>query len=572
MILPTWTLPDILAKYPSTRSVFDKHGLMGCGGAKGPQETLEFFARVHGLDLDKLLSDLEAAATRPPSPEPYRESPDDVLYRRFFKGAIAVLLTAGATLGAALLFVSGRRHSLTSLDLLPFIQAHANAQVFGWIGLFVMGFAFQGLPRFKYVPLWRPSWARAAFGLMLAALALRTSAPLLPVVGTPVALAGGLLQIVAAALFVTILFRTLRPSTQRDPWDRYVRLSAVLFLVAAMAEPVVTGILAAAPSREALIRRIADLSGPFRDLQVLGFAGLMVFGVGQRILPTAFGFRDVPSRVSAIAFALLAGGLAVDIGAWVAFRTARAPAWAFVSWAGICAYATGALMLAISLRGFTRGGPGRSTKFIRAAFLWLLFACVLAIAQPLYAKVMGLRFSHGYNGAVRHAFTVGFLSLMIVGVSLKVVPILVGADPRKLPALWSAFVLILAGNALRVMSQILTDGAASIAYPLMGVSGAFQVAGFLIWGVHIWKLLDSRPAETVPKPRPARIEAGMTPSDILDWFPDTIEVLSRHGFDALRNPLLKRTLGRSVTLASACAMKRVDLVALLADLNRRIGE
>jgi hypothetical protein len=64
----------------------------------------------------------------------------------------------------------------------------------------------------------------------------------------------------------------------------------------------------------------------------------------------------------------------------------------------------------------------------------------------------------------------------------------------------------------------------------------------------------------------------MTPSDILDWFPDTIEVLSRHGFDALRNPLLKRTLGRSVTLASACAMKRVDLVALLADLNRRIGE
>jgi hypothetical protein len=123
-----------------------------------------------------------------------------------------------------------------------------------------------------------------------------------------------------------------------------------------------------------------------------------------------------------------------------------------------------------------------------------------------------------------------------------------------------------------VIAQILTDGAVSIAYPLMGASGAFQVAGFFIWGVHLWKLLGSRPAESASKPRPSRIESGMTPFDVLDWFPDTIEEFSRHGFDALRNPLLRRTLGRSVTLATACAMRRVDLDALLAGLNRRIGE
>jgi hypothetical protein len=480
-------------------------------------------------------------------------------------------MTAGATLGAGLLLLYGLRKSFTSLDLLPFVQAHANAQVFGWVGLFVMGFAVQGLPRFKFVKLKGARAANAAFLLLIAGLAARTFAPLLFDSGAPVALAGGALQAAGVAVFLGVVLRTLASSTLREPWDKYVHAALALFFVAALAEPAVTFALQSAPSTEILVRRIADFAGPFRDVQVLGFAGLMIFGVSQRILPTAFGFRECGAKTSAWAFAFLAAGLALDVGGWLAFRGTRAPAWAMASWAGTALYATGAIFLATALRGLTGGGEDRSRKFIRAAFAWLLLACIMVIAQPVYLHLAGLRFSHAYSGALRHAFTVGFISMMIVGVSLKVVPMLAGADPRKLPALRGAFLLLVGGNALRVVSEVLTDGVPSFAYPLMAISGSFEVLGFLLWGVHLWRHLSPRTVESPGELRPLRIEAGMTPAEVIGWFPETLEIFSARGFEALKNPLLRKTLGRSVTLASACSMKRVDLDGLLAELNRRIG-
>lgn len=571
MISARRTLPEILAEHPSTRSVFDRYGLHGCGGAAGPPETVETFARIHGIRLETLLAELEAAVASGAPPAGYREELGDVLYRRFFRGSIAALLTAGATLGAGLLLLYTLRRSFTSLELLPFVQAHANAQVFGFVGLFVMGFALQGLPRFKYVKLKGARAANFAFVLMLTGLGARTVAPLLFGSGTPLALAGGAIQAAAVAVLLGVVARTLSSSTLREPWDRYVKLSLLFLLVAALAEPAVTYAFHAAPSAEVLVRRIADVAGPFRDVQVLGFAGLMIFGVAQRILPTAFGFRECGARASSWAFTLLAGGLLLDIGAWVAFRQTRAPAWAVASWAGTCGYAAGALILMVSLRGLTGGGDDRSRKFIRAAFAWLLLACVLVFVQPAYVQALGLKFSHAYGGAIRHAFTVGFVSLMIVGVSLKVVPMLVGAEPRRLPSMRGAFLLIVGGNALRVLSQILTDVVPSVAYPFMAASGAFVVLGFLGWGLHVWSLMSPRAAESWSKSPATRVEADMTPAEVLRWFPETLEVFVAHGFEALANPLLRRTLGRSVTLTTACAMKRVDLDRLLKELNRRIN-
>ena len=571
MISPQWTIPQVLERHPAARSVFDRYGLQGCGGERGPEETLEFFARVHGIDLTRLMSELDAAGKGPAPAVEYVEALPDILYRRYFRGAIAALLTAGATLGAALLFFIGLRGSFTSLDLFPFIQAHANAQVFGWVGLFVMGFSLQGLPRFKYVRLWRPERAAAAFIVMLIGLALRTMAPMLPAAGGPVAVIGGAFQALAALLFVTVLWRTLSSSTLREPWDRYVTAASAMFLLAAISEPVLTAAMVSAPNPEALVRRIIDFAGPFRDIQILGFAGLMILGVAQRVLPTAFGFRDCGRRASGIAFLFLAGGLALDLAGWLVFRSTREPAWAIASWGGTSMYAIGALILTFTMRGLTGGGSERSAKFIRAAFLWLVVACVLVVAQPFYSWAAGLRFSHAYAGAARHAFTVGFISLMIVGVSSKVVPILVGAAPGRLPALWAPFVLISAGNALRVVAQVMTDAVPTAAYPVLAVSGTFEVLGFAIWGAHILKLLGHRPREIPAGLRPSRIEGAMTPAAVIAWFPQTLDVFESHGFGALRNPLLRRTLGRSVTLESACSMKKVDLARLLEALNRHIA-
>lgn len=556
MITKDSLLPEVIARHPGTREVFDRYGLQGCGGPLGPSETVEFFSRVHAVPLEKLLADLEAARDAP-AVEAYSEDLGDVLYRRFFRAAIVVILTTGATLGAAMLLLYGRRRSFTSLDLFPYIQAHANAQIFGWVGLFVMGFALQGLPRFKYVRLWRPDLANVSFWLMIAGLAVRV------VPGG--AIAGALLEAAAIVLFAVVLGRTLRAGTTRDPWDKYVTAGLSCFVLSGLLEPILAAAISTAPTTDVLIARVATFMGPYRDLQILGFAGLTILGVSQRILPTAFGFREVRRG----AFPLLASGLLLDMTAWLLFRATRQPGWAIASWAGTSLYALGALWMAWQLRGPTGGDDGRSTKFIRAAYLWLVVACLMMIAEPLYARAAGLRFSHAYHGAIRHAFTVGFISLMIVGVSSKVVPILQGIEVAGLPRLWLPFVLINAGNTMRVVAQVATDWVPGPAFPVMGASGTLEVAGLAVWGVHLWRLLRPRPAvpAAAPSGKPERLTADMRVAEIVEWYPGTLEVFERFGFKELRNPLLRNTIARRVTVRMACGLKHVDEAALLSSLQ-----
>jgi hybrid cluster-associated redox disulfide protein len=57
-------LGEAVSKYPRTIDVFLKHGLhcAGCGAAFS--ETIEQGAEMHGIDLKKLLKDLNEAAEK----------------------------------------------------------------------------------------------------------------------------------------------------------------------------------------------------------------------------------------------------------------------------------------------------------------------------------------------------------------------------------------------------------------------------------------------------------------------------------------------------------------------------
>ena len=100
--------------------------------------------------------------------------------------------------------------------LVPAIQAHAHAMIFGWMGLFVMGFAYQSFPRFKYVSLWRPDLANMTLYLMLIGIASRVGAELLqpmPVgVGLGILAAGT--ELAAITMFIVIILKTARQSVE----------------------------------------------------------------------------------------------------------------------------------------------------------------------------------------------------------------------------------------------------------------------------------------------------------------------------------------------------------------------
>ena len=43
-------LPEIIKRYPGCRKIFDRYGLLGCGGPEGPHEPVWFFARAHRIN------------------------------------------------------------------------------------------------------------------------------------------------------------------------------------------------------------------------------------------------------------------------------------------------------------------------------------------------------------------------------------------------------------------------------------------------------------------------------------------------------------------------------------------
>ncbi len=54
-------LNEVITKYPSTREVFIKHGMPRYAG-RLPSENLEFFCRMHRVDINLLLDELNKAA------------------------------------------------------------------------------------------------------------------------------------------------------------------------------------------------------------------------------------------------------------------------------------------------------------------------------------------------------------------------------------------------------------------------------------------------------------------------------------------------------------------------------
>jgi hypothetical protein len=572
-------IPDLLRAAPQARAVLDRYGLHGCGGPDGPVETLAFFARAHDVPLQRLLREVRAAIDRPGAPPEGMDSPDrrraDTIYRPFFQAGIAIVLTLGAAWGAYLLLKFGLRGAFTTAADLHEVNAHGHAQIFGWVGLFVMGFAYQAFPRFKHTELAWPRLAWASLWLMLTGVigrsVLEPLAGSLPLLTYP-AVAAAVLEVVAVVLFVGVIVETWRASGKPLAfYDWYILNALAWFVIQAVYEAVYLAATLSAESPKELLGLVATWQAPLREIQIHGFALLMILGVSQRVFHNFYGLPAPSPRVSGWALALLNLAIPGEVIGLVLMRTAGYH-WAALWFGSVLLLAAAVVMLLRDWRIFSAAKePDRSLKFLRAAYVWLLVSLAMLVLLPAYRAVSGLGFSHVYYGAARHAITVGFVSLMIVGVAAKVVPILNGIDVHRLPALWVPFLLINFGCALRVTAQTLTDFVPS-AFPVAGVSGLFEVLGLAVWGTHLWRLMAGRTQPQADAYRPPVVPgeplvAAHRVGDMLDRHPELLDTFRSFGFHALANPLLRRTVARYTTIAGACRLLNVDTQRLLDALN-----
>lgn len=585
-------LPDVLRRFPFLRVIFDRYGLRGCGGPHGPAESVGYFAKAHGVIEEQLLDELNRGVANPASVIPAANRlPDaldqlaDSIYRRFFKAGVVVILTAGAAWGALLLLRIGASHSFTAISIHD-INAHGHAQIFGWVGLFVMGFAYQAFPRMKHTSLCRPDLANMSFYLMVFGIFARAIGE--PLFAVPMfrelAVAASFAEIAAIGIFVGVLLTTMwRSGKPFEPHDFYIIAALSFFLMQAVYDLGLLYATTAAISREELLRIIATYQAPLRDLQIHGFAMLMILGVGVRMFPALFGLAAPGPKLVKHALILLILAVVCESAFFIIMRRSGNYTWAIPMYTAMVILAGASIALTFRWGLLARlTERDRSTKFVRIAVAWLHTSMIMLVLAPLYMRFIlpaaaslsesgraaaNIGFSHAYYGSVRHAITVGFISMMIIGMAAKVVPTLNGVDIRCLRPLWVPFALVNVGCLMRVSFQIATDFG-EWAYPIAGVSGLLELTGIAVWGIHLWRIMNGwKPAEVESAWPPARITAEDKIGWIVEWFPQTLPLLIGKGFAPLANPVMRQTMARTISVRTAAEHHHLDLELLLAELN-----
>jgi hypothetical protein len=447
-----------------------------------------------------------------------------------------------------------------------------------------MGFAYQAFPRFKHSSLAHPRLALATLILLVAGLVARSLAQ--PLVGHwPwlwwAAVGGSVAEVAAIGLFVWIIVKTLLTSSQPlAHYDYYILAALAWFVVQAVYEAVyLTATLGA--SGEALVALVATWQAPLRDIQIHGFALLMILGVSQRAFHHFYGLPQPSARRSLVLLPVLIAAVVGEALGLLLIRTN--PAWAALWYGSVIVLTIATAALVSGWRIFAPAPDGdRSLKFLRVAYVWLFVSLGMLVLLPAFQAALSrwapasdaaqLGFSHAYYGAARHAITVGFVSLMIVGVAAKVVPTLNGVDGRSLAPLWMPFILINAGCLLRVTGQTLTDFTA-IAFPFAGVSGLLEVTGLAIWGAHLALVMAGKARLTGPRAAAAPPLAGReilatdTVAAVLIDEPQLLETFLAAGFKQLASPSARNSVARVVTLQQACRRQDKNVEAFVAELN-----
>ena len=576
-ITSSMTVREVMTRYTAAEKVFEKHGLTGCGGPKGPIEPIGFFARVHQADEQTLLRDLNEAATRreEETPQARKEAAlGPEFYKVFIKTAIIIALTAGATLGAVILASMALGRSTQSLwpDI---TQAHGTAQVFGWAGLFIMGVAYHVLPRLLATELRGQALVIPSYGFVVGGILLRLISATLPASG----LAPFLLVLAATSLllgsllFSVVVLLTRTSSRQKhDLYEKYILASVFWFVVMTASNLALA--FYAIQAGDTVIPPVLD--SPYLHIGLFGFVTMMILGITLRTVPLFMGLAAPNKPALGIVFWMLNLGIAIKAAAgfaqiaWdSAYLEQALVGGAVLEYAGVIGYVYFLNLFRKPIVEPEEGVSRSYEKFVRAAYLWLLVAATMTTAYALYQAVTGQEVAHALVGSYRHALTVGFISMMILGMAYRIIPVFTGSTLHSPLLLLGSFVLLNGGNLIRVVSQPLAEALGGPFYPLMGISGFMEVTALSLFGYNIWKTVDKRmEEEALPSASAGPIAKDMVVADVLRRLPPALDLLVSYGFTPLKNPIARRTLARAITLEQAARMQSVDLDRLLADLNR----
>jgi hypothetical protein len=556
---PDMTIRQIAADYPGCRETLHRYGESDRPGIKfGHLEPLDRFALRHGIDCHRLLRELAAAAQVETAPD---SSLERNIHRPFILLALATTFSLGAGWGAWLLWQIGRAESFDAAAA-GSIVAHGEAQLWGFIAVFVIGIALRYLPVLTSRSAVPRGLARLIWTFLLFGIAGGFVWSLCPQAASWLGPASGASLAAAAVLYVaTVLGYVVKKL--RSTWPRFVLASATWLCVwACYTVWLRMSYSAVGPGELAEIVRLRLL-----ELAVFGFAMNAIYGFGLRLLPGFLGIGSPNKVLIEMAFWLynLAAAALITFGQKPLPRAL-----------GAGAIALGAVLYVLGMRGFrgrrlaTRGegaggvrpeiGEPFLRRYMQLAFAWLLVSLAMLAASGAHAAWSHGSASHAFVGAARHALTVGFMTTLILGVAQRLLPVL-GQTLLAWPQLVRPiFALIASGNLLRVGSELAT-AYWPIAYRIMPVSAILELTALALFAANCLRTMWPR--------RDALLRTGAVTSTsslktLLAEYPAIEDELVGWGFGYLARV---RAVPGELTVASFVAGEGQDPAVAIERIN-----
>lgn len=406
-----------------------------------------------------------------------RERKLQALATAYIATGLFFLLLPGTFLGVWNLVSISNGRALDQLSP-AWLQAHGHAQIFGWIGTFILGIGFYSLSKmggradFAIVHGWL-SLALWTLGLLLRWSSIITEwhwRILLPL--------GSMLELWAFLIFFRMVSRHRPPRNPGDlkrkpeAWMLVVIASTIGFLLTLIANVALTFFFALRAEGPALPHEI--------DQQVLilttwGFLVPAVWGFNSRWLPVFLGLK-----------ASRAGGLFTALG---------------LAWAVVIAALAGYLAISVALMPIaaavaiealniwdpsihppkTEGIHPAFPVFVRGAYAWLAIASALSVCAYTWDRHGGIW------GASRHALTVGFLSTMVFAIGQRILPAFCGMKVLFSKRLMLLSLLLLnLGCGIRVAAEIPAyEGIIHHAWYCLPVSGVIELVAVTLFAVNL---------------------------------------------------------------------------------------
>lgn len=452
--------------------------------------------------------------------------------------ALALAVFAGFALGAHLVFVIGFGFELRE-GFYSFVQTHGHLQLIGWAGLFIIGISLHFIPRLTGAAISRPQWIRRILWLIAAGLILRgVGNSILPYVTETAVFApltwivsvSGMLEWAGVLGYLYLLFETFRRSGQPASlkagkrvgaplvrsvypffgmmmfgWLLYSSLNAILLVQMSLNGSVVldrawnhlaitlfTGLVLLPVSFAFSVRMLPlYLRLPAPRWGVGRMALLYLLSFCLEILPTVPAVQDVVPDWSLHA-SLIGKGFKGAIILWFIWSldvlTRRREPWT-----------ANRTLSPDPGRRPTREGVadygefGRFELLVFAAYLWLALGALLEVLTS-FAFLLGLSPSIS-SDVVRHIYLLGFITHLIFGMSVRMIPGFIGKREVASRKLVSATLWLGTMAAISRVVPLLLPSSLLDLHPLFGqvalslfaLSGIWAILAVVCLAVNLWK-------------------------------------------------------------------------------------